>query len=205
MARPRLRQSTNVRGKLSVDPKSLVEFERAMKRLEQAVRREVVERALLSGGGIIHDAAENKAPGPYIEIEIMTGAELMKGWSSAGTQGIKSNGIYAVIGPDDKHWFYRFQEYGVKAHGVKKRKRTRKEITLRAQSPRSNRRSIKMAFAGKRPSMVFTIDGKLIFARKVKGHAAHPFLRPAVDTSGDAAITQMGRVMGAEIEKAARA
>lgn len=205
MPRPRLRQSTNVRARLSIDPKSLADFDRAMKRLEQAVRREVVERALLAGGGIIHNAAENKAPGPYIEIEIMTGAELMKGWSSAGAQGIKSDGVYAVIGPDEKHWYYRFQEYGVKAHGVKRRKRTRKEITLRAQSPRSSRRSIKKSFAGKRPSMVFMIDGKLIFARKVKGHAAHPFLRPAVDTSGNSAIAQMGRVMGAEIEKAGRA
>ena len=204
MPRPRLKQSTNARARLSIDPASLADFERAMKRLEAAVRREIVEKALLKGGGVIHDAAEAKAPGPHIEVEIMTGSELMKGWSSAGAQGIKSDGIYAVIGPDIKHWYYRFSEYGVKAHGVKRRKRTRKEITLRAESPRSSRRSIKKSFAGKRPAMVFTIGGKLIFARKVRGHAAHPFLRPAVDTSGSAAINQMGRVMGAEIEKAAR-
>jgi HK97 gp10 family phage protein len=204
MPRPRLRQSTNVRAKLSIDPKSLAEFQRAMKRLKQAVRREVVELALAAGGSVIHDAAEGKAPGPFIGLEIMTGSELMKGWKSAGAQGIVSNGIYAVIGPDDKHWYYRFSEYGVKAHGVKKRKRTKKEITLRAQSPRSMRRSIKKSFASRRPTMVFTINGKLIFARKVKGQVARPFLRPAMDSQGNAAVNKMGEVLGREIDKAAR-
>jgi HK97 gp10 family phage protein len=182
----------------------LAEFQRAMKRLEQAVRREVVEQALAAGGSVIHDAAEGKAPGPFIGLEIMTGSELMKGWKSAGAQGIVSNGIYAVVGPDDKHWYYRFSEYGVKAHGVKRRKRTKKEITLRAQSPRSMRRSIKKSFASRRPAMVFTIGGKLIFARKVKGQVARPFLRPAMDSQGSAAVNKMGEVLGREIDKAAR-
>jgi HK97 gp10 family phage protein len=204
MPRPRLRQSTNAVARLSIDPKSLAEFQRAMKRLAEAVRREVVEQALLAGGGVIHDAAEGKAPGPHIALEVMTGSELMKGWKSAGAQGVVSNGIYAVIGPDDKHWYYRFSEYGVKTHGVKRRKRTKKEIDLRAKSPRSMRRSIKKSFAGRLPSMVFTIGGKLIFTRKVKGQVARPFLRPAMDSQGNAAINEIGKVLGREIDKAAR-
>jgi len=202
--RPRLRQSSNIRGRLTLDPKSLAEFNRVLKRLEAAVRKEVVERALLAGGGVIHDAAEGKAPGPHIELEIMTGAQLKKGWKSAGAQGIVSEGIYAVIGPDNAHWFYRFSEYGTKAHGVKRRKRTQKEITQRYSQGRGSYRSLKKQFAGRKPAMVFSIDGKLIFTRRVRGMAAHPFMRPAVDSRGDAAIVEVGRVLGKEIEKAAR-
>lgn len=208
--RPRLRQSTNVRARLSLDPNSLAEFNRALKRLESAVRRDVVEKALLAGGGVIHDVAEARAPGPYIEVAIMSGSELMKGWRSAGGQGIISNGIYAVIGPDDAHWYYRFPEFGTKAHGVKRRKRTRYQQFLRKQGVKaSTARKMKTGAQQKRtvsstrPAMVFSIDGKLIFTRKVRGTAAKPFLRPAVDASGNAAIDAVGVVLGAEILKAA--
>jgi HK97 gp10 family phage protein len=202
--RPRLRQSSNVRARLSLDPKSLEQFNRVLKRLKDAARREIVEQALLAGGGVIHDAAEGKAPGPHIEVQIMTGAELKKGWKSAGAQGIISTGIYAVIGPDTAHWYYRFSEYGTKAHSVKRRKRTQKEITARYAQGRGAYRKLKKQYAGRRPAMVFSIDGRLIFARNVRGMAAHPFLRPAVDSQGTAAVIEVGKVMGKEIEKAAR-
>ncbi len=211
MPRPRIRQSSNVRARLSIDPQSFAEFDRVMKRLKDVARREIVEKALLAGGGIIHDAAEGRAPGPHIEIEIMTGSQLKSGWKSAEAQGIVANGIYAVIGPDTQHWYYRFAEYGTKAHGVGKRKRTRYHQYLGKQGVKTSaarkmktgaqqRRSV----ASTRPAMVFTIDGKLIFARKVRGKAAKPFLRPAMDSKGDTAINAVGVVMGAEILKAAR-
>jgi HK97 gp10 family phage protein len=201
---PRLKQSRNTRGIISLDPASVEKFKKDMEHLQQATRREIVEKALYSGGIVIHNAAELKAPGPHIVIDIFTGAELMRGWTSAVVQGIKVTDLYAVVGPDDEHWYYRFAEYGVKAHGVERRKRTRKEINLRISMGRVYRSSIKKAFEGKRPAMVFEINGKLIFARHVKGKAARPFMRPAFDSKGGAAMNEVGQVIASEIDKVAR-
>jgi len=204
MPRPSFKGAKNIRAKLTIEPKSLAEFNRKLERLAQATREAVVREALAGGGGVIQSAAEQKAPGPHIEFEVMKGSELAKNWRSAGAQGIKPDALYVAIGPDKEHWYYRFHEYGVKAHGVKKRKRTRKEIKARYAQGRTAYRSIKRQFAGRKPAMVFTIDGKLIFARKVKGYAAKPFLRPAADSQGPAAMQAIGAVLRREIEKAAR-
>lgn len=204
MPRPSFKRAKNIRARITIDPKSLAEFNRRLEKLAAAVREEVVRAALAAGGGVIQSAAEQKAPGPHIGVEVMKGAELMKGWRSAKAQGIKPHALYAAIGPDKEHWYYRFVEYGVKAHGVTRRKRTRKEINARLSQGREARARIRRQFAGKRPAMVFTIDGKLIFARKVKGFAAKPFLRPAADSQGPAAMQVIGQVLRREIEKAAR-
>lgn len=204
MAKPRLKQSSNSRGGLNLDPASVEKFKKKLEELQNAVRREIVEKALQAGGGVIHDAAENKAPGPHIEVEVMTGAELMKGWKSAAAQGINAKDMYAVIGPDKEHWYYRFSEYGTKSHGVRRRKRTVKEISARMGASREQRRSIKKSFAGKRPAMVFEINGRLIFTRRVRGVAAKPFMRPAIDSNGNAAVRELGDVLANEIEQVAR-
>lgn len=204
MARPSFKRAKNIRARITIDPKSLAEFNRKLERLAQAVREEVVKTALAAGGAVVQSAAEQKAPGPYIGVEVMKGSELMKGWRSGAAQGIKPNALYVAIGPDKEHWYYRFHEYGVKAHGVSKRKRTRKEINARIEQGRTARARLKREYAGKRPAMVFSIDGKLIFARKVKGYAAKPFLRPAADSQGPAAMQAIGQVLKREIEKAAR-
>lgn len=202
--RPNFRNTKNVRARITIEPKSLAEFNRKLERLAKAVREEVVTLALAAGGAVIESAAEQRAPGPHIGVEVMKGSELMKGWRSGAAQGIKPNALYVAIGPDKEHWYYRFHEYGVKAHSVTKRKRTRKEIDARIAQGREARSRLKRQFAGKRPAMVFSIDGKLIFARKVKGYAAKPFLRPAADSQGPAAMQAIGAVLKREIEKAAR-
>lgn len=204
MPRPSFKRAKNIQARIQVDPKSLAELNRKMERLAKVTREEVLTLALAAGGAVIESAAEQKAPGPYIGVEVVKGSELMKGWRSAGAQGIKPNALYVAIGPDKEHWYYRFHEYGVKAHGVQKRKRTRKEIDARIAQGRTARSRLKKQFAGKRPAMVFSIDGKLIFARKVKGYAAKPFLRPAADSQGPAAMQAIGQVLKREIEKAAR-
>ncbi|HEY6072454.1 MAG TPA: HK97-gp10 family putative phage morphogenesis protein [Anaerolineales bacterium] len=204
MPRPNFRNAKNIQARLRIDPRSLAEHNRKLQKLAAAVRAEVVKQALLAGGGVIKDAALQKAPGPHIGIEVMPGSQLSKKWRSAGSQGIKPDGLYVAVGPDADHWYYRFPEYGVKAHGVARRKRTRKEIQLRAASPREARSAIRRQFAGRKPAMVFSINGKLIFTRKVRGFAAKPFLKPAAENNQEAAIQELGNVLGREIEKAAR-
>lgn len=204
MPRPSFRNAKNIQGRLRIDPKSLEQFHKKLRRLEQVTRVEVVTKALEAGGLLIHNAAEQKAPGPHIEYQVMRGSQLMRRWRSAGAQGIKPEALYVAIGPDKDHWYYRFAEYGVQAHGVKKRKRTRAELTARKTQGRSAYRSLRRQFAGKTPSMVFSIDGKLIFAKKVRGQPKKPFLRPAADSQGNAAIQAVGKVLKVEIEKAAR-
>jgi len=203
--RPSFRNAKNIQARLRIDPQSLAQFNAALKRLEQVTRKDVVTKALAAGGSIIHNAAEQKAPGPFIEYQVMYGKELMRKWRSAGAQGIKPDALYVAIGPDKDHWYYRFAEFGVQAHGVKKRKRTRGEITARQRQGRAEYRNIRRQFAGRSPAMAFYVDGKLIFARKVRGQPKKPFLRPAADSQGNAAIAAVGAVMKSEIEKAARA
>mgnify|MGYP000197403492 CR=1 FL=1 len=204
MPRPSFRNAKNIQAKLRIDPRALAEHNRKLKKLAVAVRADVIKQALLAGGDVIKDAAKQKAPGPYIGVEVMPGAQLQKKWRSAGSQGIRPEALYAAVGPDADHWYYRFPEYGVKAHGVSKRRRTRKEIQLRYASPRSARSAIRKQFAGRRPAMFFAINGKAIFTRKVRGFAAKPFLKPAAENNADAAIKALGDVLGREIDKAAR-
>jgi hypothetical protein len=211
MARPSFR-GKNIQARLRIDPRSLEEHNRRLKRLAAVTRKEVVSAALLEGGGLIQSAAKARAPGPHIGIQVMTGAELMKGWKSAGAQGIKADALYVAVGPDKEHWYYRFSEYGVKAHGVKKRKRTRYQQHLSKQGvgigkARKYRTGAKQqrTTGSTRPAMVFTVDGRLVFARKVRGFAAKPFLRPAADSQGAAAVQALGRALAREIEKAAKA
>lgn len=209
MARPSPRRAKNIRAQLRIDPRSLDDHKRRLKRLESAVRIEVIRRALGEGGKLIQRAANTRAPGPHVIIEVLTGTELARGWRAASARGVKSDGIYVAIGPDRTHWYYRFMEYGVKAHSVGRRKRTRYQQHLgkqgvRISKARKYRTGAKQArtTGSTRPAMVFTIDGRLIFARKVAGFAARPFLRPAVDSQGDAAIAALGRELEREIKKA---
>lgn len=214
MARRRqsFRGAKNIRANLKIDTRSLEALNRQLRMLEDATREEVVRRALLAGGGLIQRAAKSKAPGPYIGIQVMKGGDLARRWRSAGAQGIKPDALYVAVGPDRKHWYYRFKEYGVKAHSVRRRKRTRYQQNLRRQGiriskARKMRTGAKMArtTGSTRPAMVFTIDGKLIFARKVRGYPAKPFLQPAVSSQGENAIKALGGVLKREIERAARA
>jgi hypothetical protein len=211
MARKRFSpRATNIRSRMTLDPKSLQEFERAMKRLESAVRKDVIRQALQGGGEVISDAANGMAPGPHVIVVVMTGAELMRGWKSASPQGIKPEALYAVIGPDAAHWYYRFPEYGVKPHGVTRRKRTRyqqyaaknkiKRSTLTSVSATGKKRNVSRTT----PKMMWMNGSTPIFARRVSGYGARPFLRPATDSKGKSALDTVGKVLGAEIEKAGK-
>ncbi len=202
-------RASNIRARLALDPRSLREFEAALERLKMAARKEAVMNALAAGGGVLRDAAESRAPGPHIACEVMTGSQLARGWKKASAAGVKPEALYAVIGPEEKFWYYRFAEYGTKAHGVSRRKRTRYQQY--ASKNRMKRSTLKSYRTGQgrsvsrmKPVMVWMEGSRLIFARKVRGQPAKPFLRPAVDAQGNTAMVRVGQMLAMEIEKVAR-
>lgn len=112
-----------------------------------------------------------------IEDATRAGAEVVADTARAGAPGPfitvevernDSDKAVAKIGPDKDHWYYRFFETGTAPH----------EITGN-------------------PFLVFTAYGKLFVIRQVwnNGMAARPFLRPALDSSKDAATDAFGAVI----------
>jgi HK97 gp10 family phage protein len=181
MAGVRPRMSGNVKAKLSIEPRSYSRLKAQLKELERAVRKEIIEEALQQGGEVILKVAKAKAPGPHIILKIIGGRTLRKRIDPVFAKVVKSNGKFAAIGPDRKHWYYRFSEFGARAHDI---------FAKRAKTLR---------FHGK--------DG-LVFvsrARNTGGVKLRPFLRPAVDSRGEEAVRVMGLVLKREIEKAAKA
>jgi HK97 gp10 family phage protein len=179
MSRPRM--TGNVKAKLSISPASYAEFKEKLKELQKAARKEVIEIALKAGGTIIHSAAQSKAPGPFVVMQIVGGRSLRKRVDPKFTGVVKSNGKFVAIGPDKKHWYYRFSEFGAKPHDIK-----------------PNGRKV-LAFKGEDGQMVF-----VRYARNSGGVQMRPFLRPAVDNNSGDAVAAMANVLRREIEKAAR-
>lgn len=176
-SRPRM--AGTVKAKLSLDPKSFAKHKQALKDLARAARKEVIEAALMAGGELIHSDAQNKAPGP-IEIRLISGRTLRKRVDPRFAKVVKGNTRFVAIGPDIKHWYYRFFEFGAQPHDIKPKKASM------------------IRFQGN--------DG-LVFARYAKstgGIRMRPFLRPAVDGNKDAAVYAMGQVLEREIRKAAK-
>jgi len=66
--------------------------------------RAVLTAAMLAASRIIENAAEQKAPGPHIEHEVV---------EDTATK------VSVHVGPDKDHWYYRFFETGTSAHLVK--------------------------------------------------------------------------------------
>lgn len=175
-SRPRM--SGNVKARLSLEPGSYSRFKAQLKELARAARKEVIEEALLAGGGVIHSAAESRAPGP-LQLRIIGGRSLRKKVDSRLSVVVKSNGKFAAIGPDAKHWYFRFFEFGAKKHDI----------------------------AGKGKMLKFEGPDGTVFVARAKqtgGVKMRPFLRPAVDGSGEEAVREMGNVLKREIEKAAK-
>ena len=172
--RPRMRG--NVKAKLSLEPESYGRHKKALKELERAVRKEIIERALKAGGTPIHDVAQAKAPGK-IEMRIIGGRTLKKRVDAKFAFIVKSNAKLVAIGPSKKHWYYRFFEFGATKHDI--------SVTD--------------------PGWIAFLDVVAPLARQTGGVRKQPFLRPAVDNNKDAAVRAMGSVLSKEIETAARA
>jgi len=192
-----------IMAKLAFDPDSLKRFERALLQLKEAAREEVIDEALTAGAKVVAAAQIRRAPGPYIEIEFVKNVASLQKGSATGLmkKNISSKSRFIAIGPDKKHWYYRFHEFGTKVHGVAKRKRTRAQQT-------AARTRVKRTPASKRsrtrPMMSWVQGGERIFARQVSGIPAKPFIRPSIDDNGTTINTAMGKVMSREIKKAAK-
>lgn len=135
------------------------ELREKLRRLGQAVvsiNREAAEAA----AEIVRAEAAQRAPGPYIDVELVKADE---------------NRAEVDIGPDEKHWYYRFLETGATAHEI-------------AGSP-----------------LVFQGSQGLVVTKKVQhtGFPAAPFLRPALRNRADDARETAGKTFRAAIERVA--
>lgn len=180
MARRPSTAGANFRAGISLDPESAKAFKRQLKELEKAVRKEILDGALMEGAQIIHDAAESRAPGPHIGITIASGRTLKKALDQYSGDKITSNTRYAAIGPEEEYWYYRFAEFGAKKHDI------------------SVRKSGLVAFQA---SGNFFVRA---WAKMTGGVRMRPFLRPAVDNQGQTAINAMASYLRKAIEKAIR-
>jgi len=135
------------------------ELRRILSNLTAAPAAEL-EAAARAGADVILQDAARGAPGPHIEMETV---------SNTG------QAVEIEIGPDRKHWYYKFDETGAAPH----------EITA------TNARLLS-----------FYAGGRRILARSVHhtGMAARPFLRPAADSQADAAAARVGDVLLASLK-----
>jgi HK97 gp10 family phage protein len=163
-----LARGAHVTAKLTIDPASWQELKRKLEALKDELsKRAIQEEAVLAGAGIIREEADKHAPGPHIVAEIVERADL-------------PDVVTAGVGPDKKHWYYRFAETGATPHEIK-------------------------AAGG---AIVFYGNQATPFvgkgAQNTGGMPAKPFLRPAVENKGTDAIDAMGNVLRKGIERAVK-
>lgn len=116
----------------------------------------VLEVAVTAAAKVIEDAAEPMAPGPNIDHQ---------------TKERKPQSVTVAVGPDAKHWYYRFAEFGAGPHGI----------------------SGPLVFEGE--------GGEVVrMSVQHPGRAQAAFLRPAADTQGEKAQDAMGQVLKTAIE-----
>jgi len=131
----------------------------------QSVFREAAE----AGGRVIQRHANANAPGPHIGIEV---------------KAENAERAVASVGPKKEKWFYRFREFGTKEHGPK-HKKTRFQSYLRKVGATVSDRRVSM--------LRWYVNGQPIFARRVRGVSAKPFLQPAMQRT-DEIVDAVGEV-----------
>lgn len=131
------------------------------------------------------EALSRGARGPILERAAAEGAEIVKDAANARAPGpnieaeVAKAAEFAVlfhIGPDKEHWYYQFAETGVSAHRIDG--------------------NVKQAIQ-------FPGDEGLIvrFVAEHPGHAADPFLRPALEGSKAEATAAVGRALKKQIDR----
>jgi len=160
-----------------MDPQSWSAFKRQLKDLERVARKQVTDAALLAGGQIIQADANSSAPGPHIIVEVVQGRTLLK--KKPGLR-VKANARVVAVGPDKKHWYYQFAEYGARKHEI------------------SVTESGLIAFAGNAGIAIRQ------WATKTGGVRMRAFMRRAMASKAAAALKAIGNVLDNEIRKAFR-
>ena len=160
-----------------MDPKSWSAFKRQLAGLERVARKQVTDTALLAGGQIIQDDANSGAPGPHIIVEVVQGRTLLK--KKPGLR-VKANARVVAVGPDKKHWYYQFSEYGATKHDI------------------SVVKSGLIAFAGN--------AGRAIrqWATQTGGVRMRAFMRRAMSSKSAVALKAISDVLAHEIAKVFR-
>ncbi len=138
-----------------------------------AASRSVFREAAEAGAHVVQRHAIANAPGPHIGVEIEV---------ESGTKATAS------IGPLKHKWFYRFREFGTKAHKAKKGRGKRSFYSYLKKIGRSD-----LAATEPVPVMAWKQGGQSIFARKVRGVSAKPFLQPAIQRT-DEIVDAVGAV-----------
>jgi HK97 gp10 family phage protein len=105
----------------------------------------VLEKAALAGAEEIRAAAQSKAPGPHIEIEI-------------DEKQSTANRRVAAIGPDKEHWFYQFFETGAGGHEIDGK--TKKALAFEGREGAIVRRVVKHPGIAAAPFMRPAFDSR---------------------------------------------
>lgn len=122
------------------------------------------------------EALGREARGRTLETAAMSGAEVIRDLARTKAPGpyieaeVAQSAEFAIeieIGPDKEHWYYQFAETGASAHPI---------------GPK-NREAL-VLYGDKLP--------RLRWAVSHQGHAAAPFLRPALEDGKTAAIAAVG-------------
>jgi HK97 gp10 family phage protein len=128
--------------------------EQLLKALEEADKqaKKALKEAGKAGGEVFRKAAKDNAPGPAIVTVIEKSSE---------------GKVEVAVGPDKKHWYYRFFETGARPHEIR---------------------------ASKGDVLYLPGVGREFFgsASETGGVNAKPFLRPAFDTKREAALKAFG-------------
>ena len=113
----------------------------------------ILGMALKAGATVVQRAAQPKAPGPFIVI---------------GEPQKRGKVMEIEVGPDEKHWYYRFAETGAKPHSIT---------------------------ASQARALQFYMGGSPVCRRTVShpGFPARPFLRPSLDENTNQASTAVGQ------------
>lgn len=141
--------------------KELQEF---LRQLPKRVERNIMRAALRAGARVIANEAKKLAPAGdsgKLKKSLRTGSEFSKNKVEAY---VRAGGRRSGAAKDKDAFYAQFVEFGTAAHQI---------------SPKNKK---KLKFRAKDGSMVTT---KLV---KHPGAKAQPFMRPALDAKGDAAI-----------------
>ena len=79
------------------------ELRARLERLEAAARGAALEAAARAGAEVIRAQANQRAPGPHVELEVRESSE---------------SAVEVAVGPDRDHWYYQFFELGAGRHAI---------------------------------------------------------------------------------------